>query len=152
DQDAGALVAEVRRARRIGADVVAANRVAVRTEGGGILAEIDAGDAVAADGVAGTGDRPADGVPPGGVDKGDAGLEVAEDARQVGLEADQVSLDDVAGGVRTLEGDAGEGVAGDDIAGTRGGTADDVTVRPTDEDARVAVGDRRRAGRIGTDV
>src|SRR5262249_44054598 len=144
DADAVAAVAQVGGAVRGGAD-----QVALDGDGRGRAADLDAVAVVAADHVAGVGDRAADGHLVG-VDDVDAVLGVAQVGGAVDVGPDEVALDLVAR-AGAVDPDAVAGVARDDVAGAHRGAADGVGVgAAVDADAE-AVGDGGGAGDVGAD-
>ncbi len=103
-------------------------------------------------------------VPPilsvfGGADF-DAIIAVSDSGGAAGIQSDQVALDCVAIGVQRVlshkiaaERNAGKGVAGDDVAGTRRGPANQVVGAVYDENPEESAGVQGEgAGRVGTDV
>src|SRR5262249_18892448 len=82
----------------------------------------------------------------------DTKSDVADRVAAGGIGADPVALDGGPGRRRALHVEAILGVAGDDVAGSRGGPADDGVRRILEVDTVAAVAERAGAGGVGADV
>src|SRR5262249_20122633 len=144
DQEAVAQVAEGARAIAGQPDVVAGDRVVVHVE-----AECHAIAVVAADDVAGSSGRAADGVAGRvGADR-DAVPQIPQGPGSGPVGAEVVAHDHVANRAGAADADTVAGVAADDVAGPGRGTADRVILRRLDRDTAGRVREGRGARRVG---
>ena len=149
DPNAVRVIAEHSRAVRTNAYEVALDRVAFRAE------EDPDACAVSGDDVARGRRRAADDVLPtraGG--NGHAAPNITERQRAGDVSADEVALDDIAAGWRTIAQHANAviEIAGDEVTRARRCAADEVVLTVVNLKAYGAVGDRRRARRVRADV
>src|SRR5262249_18357006 len=131
----------------LGADAVAFDPVGGRAR----VEDPDARSRVAGDGVGGAGVRAADGIAAGpGIDH--HAILVGQGGTAVGVRADAVALDRVAGRARAADPDAVVGVAGEGVGGPRLGPAHGVAAGPALDHHALAVGQGGTAGGVGADA
>ena len=146
-----ARVAQIQRASNIRADVVVLDQVpdGVGPEDDDTVALKSA--RISGDDIALCACRPADSVMGGILD--DDAVEIADSGCPGSIEADNVALDAIAGGIAVLNLKARVGVAGNDISGPGRRPAKQIVARTCSHpDTVVGVAERAAARRIHADV